>query len=62
MATRKVFIDSAGHKITPYLESDKTLAIEVQTGDDPKIFIQLSKEDSEEFIMDLYRLKKQIPK
>lgn len=66
MATKKVFIDENEHKIMFELD-DNHLCIDIEinknnleTNDGNKILIDLSAEDSKDFIMELYRIKKQI--
>jgi hypothetical protein len=66
MATRKIFIDENGHKIMFELK-DNHLCISIEIGknnleikEGDELLIDLSAEDSKDFIMDLYRIKKQI--
>jgi hypothetical protein len=64
MATRKVFIDETKNEISFHLGDDKRLNLKIEYAEccDIDHNIVLSETDTETFIMDLYRLKKQIPK
>lgn len=64
MATRKVFIDESGIEIIASLKEQKlVLTLSLPDNAVKKDYeIVLSAEDTIEFIMDLYRLKKQIVK